>query len=424
MRMMKFFRPNHRHANDAWERMVPIWHLVFYLTLIFCTVITVAFERDLDQTQRLLALGLSIAFGVWHYVLIVYLPLPYVRPRPMLLYVAVATALTLSLINIHPVYWLLIFNVYGQTYGVLPLRWAIPASIGVTAAVTWQSFFARGFAWENVLPAATLFVASIVFGSVMGWFIDSVINESEKRKKLIAELNATRAELAQREREAGTLQERQRLAREIHDTLAQGFTSIVMQLEAAEQALQNDPASAQKFLDTARQTARSSLDEARRVVAALRPELLEQDSLPNALQRTAERWSQENGIVAHTNISGEIAALAHEIEITLLRAAQEALTNIKKHAHASHVELSLAYSGDVITLDVQDNGIGIHANGNAMSAQSGFGLIAMRERVAQLGGKVTVESARGEGTTVAVEIPIIAESVKRESPRIIANLHE
>ncbi len=402
-------------SRDFVERMVPLWHGLFFGTLAVCAGIALLLERDLALPQKFFVLLLSLAFAAWHYALNVRLPMPRRRPRLMLLYVSGATIFTFALINLHPIYWLMVFPLFGITFGVLPLRWAIAASVGITAVMAWQSFLARGITTENLIAAIVLSCASIGFGAFFGWFIDRIINESAERRQLIEELNVTRAALAQREREAGILQERQRLAREIHDTLAQGFTSIVMQLEAAEQALQSEPASAQKFLDTARQTARNSLDEARRVVADLRPELLEQDSLPNALKRTAERWAHAHGIVVHTNISGEIISLAPELEITLLRATQEALNNIAKHAHASHVELSLAYLGDVVTLDVQDNGVGMNGNGNHTNAASGFGLIAMRERVEQLGGKVTLESANDEGTTIAVEIPIVVELENRKS---------
>ena len=402
-------------SRDFVERMVPLWHGLFFGTLAVCASIALLLERELALPQKIFVLLLSLAFAAWHYALNVRLPMPRRRPRLMLLYVSGATIFTFALINLHPIYWLMVFTLFGITFGVLPLRWAIAASVGITAAMAWQSFLARGITTENLIAAIVLSCASIGFGAFFGWFIDRIINESATRRRLIEELNATRAALAQREREAGILQERQRLAREIHDTLAQGFTSIVMQLEAAEQALQTEPASAQKFLDTARQTARTSLDEARRVVADLRPELLEQASLPDALKRTAERWAHVHGIVVHTNVSGEIIPLAPELEITLLRATQETLNNIAKHAHASHVELSLAYLGDVVTLDIQDNGVGMNANGNHTNAASGFGLVALRERVEQLGGQVTIESAKSEGTTIAVEIPIVVELEKRQA---------
>jgi signal transduction histidine kinase len=209
------------------------------------------------------------------------------------------------------------------------------------------------------------------------------------------------------ERQAGILEERQRLSQEIHDTLAQDFTSIVMQLEAAEQLLSEESNGAKSHILKARDTARASLVQARRLVQALRPESLEGASLPEALERVASRWSQETGIKIGFTLTGNPCTLHPEAEVTLLRATQEALTNIQKHAQAHTVSVTLSYMGDQVALDVQDDGRGFdpenqptHQNG------AGYGLQTMRERVAQLDGMVVVESSPGLGTTLAVQIPV------------------
>ena len=210
----------------------------------------------------------------------------------------------------------------------------------------------------------------------------------------------------------GQLAERQRLAREIHDTLAQGFTSIVMHLEALEGALPETGQTAQRHLNMARQTARDNLMAARRVVADLRPELLEKEPLPQALERVVAGWSQETGIRTHAICSGAALALHPQIEVTLLRATQEALSNIRKHAQADEVNVTLTYFDEQVMLDVQDNGIGLNqsrlngASGQASGHSSGFGLKAMQERVAQLNGTLSIESSADEGTTLVVAIPI------------------
>jgi len=211
--------------------------------------------------------------------------------------------------------------------------------------------------------------------------------------------------LSETKRHEGMLEERQRLAREIHDTLAQGFTSIVMHLEAAEQAIPENLDVTQKHLDQARRTARTSLDQARRVVQDLRPDLLEQQSLPDAIERTAVRWQEETNIPVKMTTTGTVTALHPDIEVTLLRATQESLSNIRKHAQATAVQLTLSYFGDVVILDVQDNGVGV--NGAEPSAfVGGYGLKAMRERAEQLGGEVEVESEPNDGTTIVMSIPI------------------
>jgi signal transduction histidine kinase len=213
--------------------------------------------------------------------------------------------------------------------------------------------------------------------------------------------------LVEQVRQAAVLEERQRLAREIHDTLAQGFTSIVMHLEAAEQGLPDEPETIQRHLDEARHTARDGLEQARRLVWALRPAHLERASLPEALARVAARWSEGTGIEAHVTTTGSVSPLPPEIEVTLLRALQEALTNIRKHAQASRVAVTLSYMDDLVVLDVQDDGTGFDPTQTPSAAQpvDGFGLTAMHERVQQMGGSLLVESAPGEGTTLAIEIP-------------------
>ena len=215
-------------------------------------------------------------------------------------------------------------------------------------------------------------------------------------------------------RQAGVLRERQRMAHEIHDTLAQGFTSIVMNLEAAEGDIPPTSSHAQRHLDQARLTARESLTEARRLVWALRPEALESSaSLPEALERLAGRWSEQSGIAAGVTTTGALCPLPSEVEATLFRVAQEALNNARKYAEgASRVALTLSYMGDVVALDARDDGAGFDPAREAKRVRDresgGFGLRGMRERVEGVGGTLSVESAPGEGTTLTVELPTVA----------------
>ncbi|WP_420628993.1 GAF domain-containing sensor histidine kinase [Candidatus Leptofilum sp.] len=213
-------------------------------------------------------------------------------------------------------------------------------------------------------------------------------------------------------KETAVLRERQRMAREIHDTLAQGFTSIVMHLEAAEQALPDDPTTLTRHITQAKSTARDNLTQARHVVEDLRPEVLESAPLFQAIERVVQRWEQHSGIPATFKMTGQVQPLHPEVEVTLLRAAQEALANIRKHAQASETQVTLSYLGDVVILDVQDNGQGfMGGNGKSETAVSGgFGLVAMRERVDELDGELVIESDPAEGTTLMVSIPTGAQS--------------
>jgi signal transduction histidine kinase len=206
-------------------------------------------------------------------------------------------------------------------------------------------------------------------------------------------------------RESGELAERRRLAQEIHDTLIQGFASIAMNLEAAEGSLEDG--SGRRHLDEARRTARESLAEARRIVWALRPEMLEGTPLSQALARLAARWSEGGGVPADVNVTGEEPRpLSPEAEVTLLRVAQEALTNVRKHSRASRVVLTLSYMEDRVALDVKDDGIGFEPGPRGPGVTNGgFGLRAMRERVERSGGTLLLESEPGKGTALVVELP-------------------
>ena len=233
-----------------------------------------------------------------------------------------------------------------------------------------------------------------------------------ERKRLIDELESTRSKLATSERQAGVLQERERLAREIHDTLAQGFTSIVMHHEAAGAALPNIPGPAGKHLDQAHQTARESLAETRRLVWNLTPQALDRASLTEALDQVAKRWSEDGEEAASVVVTGTVRPLHPSVEVTVLRATQEALSNVRKHADARQVDVTISYMDDELVLDVHDDGIGFDTDGTGKEqsdgSAGGFGLVAMRQRIEQLDGTLLVESGTAHGTTLVVNLPIVS----------------
>jgi signal transduction histidine kinase len=294
-------------------------------------------------------------------------------------------------------------------WGTLPFGLAVVGNILLTSLIIWIQAL-------NLNQPVTFSVDLVLIGLVaMGWsallalWMRSVMRESTKRKRLIEQLQATQDSLVAAERQAGILQERQRLAQEIHDTLAQGFTSIVMQLEAAEGALRDEASPVRSHIQQARDTARTSLTEARRVVQALRPAPLDEASLVEALRREVERWRKGSRIETDFTVTGEPQALYPELEVTLMRAMQEALANVLKHAQAKQVNVTLSYMVDQVSLDIQDDGCGFDPENPPHSPNRvdvGYGLQAMNERVAQLGGEVIIESATELGTTVAIQIPM------------------
>ena len=398
-------------GDHAWERWTWVWHAIFYVLLLLSLVSSLA-DLGLYGRSQLAIISLSIVFGGWYWVMVMRTGFSE-RVTRGLIYAAGAVMLWVVLTSLHPAYHILLFILFSQFYSLLPIRWAIPCSVVLTALIV-----GRGLIQEPGSVFAWVFagIFSVIFGSFFGLWIDSIIKQSRERQRLIEELKTTRGELAAEERRAGMLEERGRLAREIHDTLAQGFISIVTHLEAAEEELPPGAKPVEHHMDRAKRAARDNLVEARRLVAALRPEILESSSLPEALERISARWTEETGISAEVAITGDYEHLPQELQVTLLRVAQEALSNVRKHAEAHQVTLTLSYLEDLVVLDIQDDGAGFSPGTPDNGSEGGFGLQAMQERVEQLGGRLLVESAPGEGTTLAVQVPleVKTEMIRRQ----------
>lgn len=392
---------------DVWIKWDWLWKFIFYASITFSCVLFLT--DDIPLTDKYLPIGLSVLFVLWHWG-----GLKFANrhgedweKRPYLRFIVILgdIAFWFVLVTISPAYYFVLFGMFSQVFRHLPIKWATVATLILTGAIINAQLVDAGQDMSISSPLFWLYLFMGLGGIALGLWISSIINQSSRRRDLIQQLEETQLALSEAKRHEGMLEERQRLAREIHDTLAQGFTSIVMHLEAAEQAMPNDLDTTHKHLDQARATARTSLDQARRVVQDLRPDLLEQQSLPDAITRTAVRWQEETNVPITTTTTGTPIPLHPDIEVTLLRATQESLANIRKHARATAVQLTLSYMGDVVILDVQDNGVGL--NGAAPSAfNGGYGLQAMRERAAQLGGTVEIESEPSDGTTVVLSIPI------------------
>ena len=214
--------------------------------------------------------------------------------------------------------------------------------------------------------------------------------------------------LVQQMRELAVLEERNRMAREIHDTLAQGFTGIVLQLEAAEQASEGSLAEVPDHLSRAKNLARESLQEARRSVWDLLPQALEERSLDAALEEEVRRFTAVGQEKASFRVSGDRRELPANIQAALLRICQESLTNIRRHARATQVNVDLKFYSEAVCLGVQDNGAGFDLEGvkaTGRQSGSGFGLTGMEQRAHLLRGILTVDSQKGRGTLVDVRIP-------------------
>jgi signal transduction histidine kinase len=379
-------------------------HVLFYATLGIA--MTMALLQSRPGAVRA-ALGAALVAGltVWYSYWIVR------RGRDVVTSVSRRTAyfagvalLWTPLLFLHPAYELLQLTIFSQVLGYLPWRSAVPTvGLGFVLIHTPQVVWTGRLELVHVAYAAGgLGVFTLLILSLR-----AITEQTHRREQLIDALEATREELARTERRAGVLEERQRLAREIHDTLAQAFTSIVMLLEAGQAALRSGSNEVAGHLEQSLRVAREALRETRQLVWALRPEALERGSLPEALERATSQLAQQTGVVARTVVTGQPRQLPAGLEVTLLRAAQEALANVRRHARARQVAVTLSYLDDVTMLDVCDDGVGFDPLAQPMEPgrQSGLGLVAMRERVETLKGSLSVESAPGRGCTLVVELP-------------------
>lgn len=319
------------------------------------------------------------------------------------LWLAALCALWVALLVLSPDALWVAFPLYFLQLHLLPTRWGVPAVV-VTAAAAITSFVGHQ---REIAPGAfigPLIGAAVAIATVLGY--DALFRESERRRELIVELVATRAELAEAERTAGTLAERERLAREIHDTLAQGLSSIQLLLRAAERTLPGD-APATAHVRAAREAAQANLAEARSFVRALTPPDLEHGSLAAALERLCARTTGAE-ITVRFAVSGRPVELPTPYEVALLRTAQSALANTVRHAAAGRAEITLSFMDTSVALDVVDDGRGFDPSGAPVDERGdgGFGLPAMRSRATTLGGTLSVESAPGQGTALAVTLPL------------------
>ncbi len=202
------------------------------------------------------------------------------------------------------------------------------------------------------------------------------------------------------------LEERVRLAREVHDTLAQGFVGISNLLDAIAMAMQSDLASARRNLDLARKMARHSLTEARRSVMDLRASALEQRDLPAALAQAARQWTAGSPTTVRLDVAGESQKLPEDVEQHLMRIAQEAVTNALKHSGARNISIRLQMEPRSLLLRVEDDGSGFEPSGVFSALDGHFGLLGMRERAARLGGELQLSSKPGFGTHIEVSVPL------------------
>ncbi|ONH27747.1 sensor histidine kinase [Pseudofrankia asymbiotica] len=411
---------------EAWERRELLaYRIIPYIGLGISVLLSALVPSDDRWSQIAVEIGLSMVAAGWMVWFRVLHPTWAGRRRLMTGYLVILLALIATLVILAPWYGFFAFTGYLESTALLT-GWRRMLGAVVTAMIVATSQVGGvPTSWGYLLLYVVVFGFNVGVAGTLTWF-DAISTEQraargraitqlgEANRRLQAALTENaglHAQLVVQAREAGTLDERARLAREIHDTLAQGLAGIITQLQAAEQAGTHG-----HHLSTALRLARESLTEARRSVRALRPAELAEAALPDALADVAARWTQANGVPVEVSATGPVVVLHPEVEATVLRVAQESLANVARHASATRVGLTLSYMSDVVTVDIRDDGVGFdtdqvagpgRAGGDGDTRGGGFGLAAMRQRVARLAGGLSVESEPGAGTAVSAALPAI-----------------
>lgn len=368
---------------------------------------------DLRGGERVWALTLGVLFAVVYVAGTVWQRhRPYPRWAPAA-WLATVTALW-ALLDVHvTVGAYLAFPLFFLAIAVLGTRRGIVAVAAITALAVTVLGVGRG--WTAAGVTGPVVGALVAIGVSVG--VRALQSESAARRRVIADLVRTRSELAARQRDVGRESERTRLAGEIHDTVAQGLSSIGMLLYAVERADPEHPAIDRIRL--ARTTATESLAETRRLIAALRPAALEGTTVPGALRRLAARLEEHNpGLAVDVDTSAMEAGaeLPASVATALVRIAQEATANAAGHGAPNRIGLELRRVGppDAVELVVTDDGAGFEPD--APRASSSFGLEGMARRAIDLGGTVAVDSAPGRGTTVRARLPVTAPPEDTATP--------
>jgi signal transduction histidine kinase len=388
--------------EGTWARDVRWWDAAFYLIVVLSAV--ALFTVPLSGTRltvSLAAIGvLLVAYTLWGR--------RAARTREQgiaHLYLVLLVLGTVVVVAQDTLGTLLLFAAFTQVWMLSEHLWAqvamsVALATGTALALAWDPVTYRVVPSELASTAPQMGVA-LGFSLGLGLWVAHTMRQAERHARLVDELRATQAELALSNHAAGVAAERERVAQEIHDTLAQGFTSVVMLAQAAGADLDRGaPAAARERLAQVEATARENLAEARALVAATGPAPLQGGgTLVDAIGRLTERFRAETGVAVVARLD-DVTGLSSADEVVLLRSAQEALTNVRRHAAARSVVVELAQDEAGTRLDVHDDGRGL-----APEVTEGYGLRGMRERVAAGGGTVRVAPGPGGGTSLVVQVP-------------------
>lgn len=401
----------------------------------FAALLTVAiirmFGSGLTATARYVSLGLSLLLAVVYLLGTVAekrFSVGAVGNNPSryaFLWLSIVTALWAVLMEFSVEFSWLSFPLFFLYLHLIP-RWGALLAV---ALMTGGVIVAQWLAGGAPTPPLAIILGPIfgaAFAVVTSMAYTLLYQEGEKQRRAADELRRTRAELAASQHEAGVLAERARLAREIHDTLAQGFSSIILVSRAAANSLANgDVESTLEGIEIVGATASENLAEARNFVSGLSSPALEGTSLAASLQRLCEKTQDEaaargSSLRCTFRVDGTPIDLPQPYQVTLHRAAQASLANVWLHAGASTAVVSLSYLETEVTLDVYDDGKGFVPSRTPAVAgnEGGFGLTSLAQRVAAQDGSVDIESAPGEGTVVAIRLPLSLDASSEQGREV------
>ena len=392
------------------DNMYAAWYRRFVLLFGALGLITIAaswLKSDLSTTRQIVITATVLAllgwfwfFGQWHLVTSDFHAALYLLGNILGIVILIRTWDGTSL---------LLFAIYWFGFAYLYTRYALIYALILTISTQWAFGAFDSNMGLNVDTFASVGVLVVILGfsGMMARYIEAFQNEAEKSRHLLAELKRAQESLINREREAGVEQERRRMAGEIHDTIAQHFASIITNLRAAREQEISDPALMQQHVANAFAAAQQGLTDSRSMLATMQPDVLLGRSLTDVLTSVVEEWSApQPGINVTLSSEGEPATLSRAQESLLVRATQEALRNIGKHAGATSVDVRISWLEDEMLLDITDNGIGF-TPAHVEAGKNGYqlGLATMESRVEAAGGTFALESAPGEGVSITISFP-------------------
>lgn len=398
----------HREA-DFYGRFAMVWHVITFglMALYLGVALADAMGNDRFGWQHLLLVGLTILQAAFYFY-------AFVRPdgwppgsRRLFLHFVIGPAIVLVQQSISPIFANMWWLYFGHTFsGVLP-PWAALSNLGAMVVL----YFGRLSDWQpQTLVPGTAIAAFLTFlgSSVFYLFIRKSNEYSDARARLITELQHAYRELAaarEHEAELAALKERERIARDMHDSLGHALVSLSVQLEAAQRLYKKDPERASAQMDEMKAMTRQSMDALRRTLAGLRAPGLGDRPLRQAIQEMSIAVSQRSGVAVSCDVAPEVDHLNPALAEEVWGVTQEALTNIEKHAQARHAEVWVDVAPNALRLRVCDDGIGLPPD--ALSKAGHYGLRGMRERVEGVGGALTVSRNAHAGTCVEASIPLI-----------------